>query len=196
MRRENFKILNFEILWKVSLHAELISKFESTTQMWTARLLQPTPFNTKHSPKSSRKIPIQKLEQYLSIDRRTTRQLAFFDPPNTSCATYSKSFIYTAMCLWNKIPPHMRESETLASFKSRVYRIMVQKLTDVMIQGDWRSVSRIIYIRNRRFRKIENSDSLLIFSALSNAVNHFSPQVQEAAELIFFFSKRALSCAW
>ena len=38
-----------------------------------------------------------KFEQYLSINRRPTRQLATLDPPNTSSATYSKSFIHTAM---------------------------------------------------------------------------------------------------
>ena len=65
-----------------------------------------------------------KFERYFSIERRETCQLAFFNPPNTSSATYSKFFIYTSTCFWNKIPPKIRKLETLATFRSHLYNYL------------------------------------------------------------------------
>ena len=62
-----------------------------------------------------------KLKNFFSIGRRETKQKALFDPPLTNSATFEKSFLISAMKNWNLIPAKIRETETLSTFKSKLY---------------------------------------------------------------------------
>lgn len=68
------------------------------------------------------------LEQYFSFptrDLRSTGQKTFDIPFNKS-KIFDKTFQYKAISLWNNLPKNVTDSETLNSFKNRLFKFLFE----------------------------------------------------------------------